>query len=71
MAKAKVEKTQPLRIYLLKKSVTSFTKALKKDVTFKEYELKSGLKSKGKLYLQPPVRLPVEWYEFEQSDVQK
>ncbi|QDT24419.1 DUF6119 family protein [Gimesia chilikensis] len=68
MAKKK-KKIQPLRMYLLKSSVTKFKDALRTGVSVNEYSLKTSPGISGKFYLRPSVRSTPDWAEFIQSGV--
>ena len=63
------KKIQPLRMYLLKSSVTKVEDALRDNVKLNEYSLKSSPGINGKFFLRPAIRNTPDWAEFVQSGI--
>ena len=69
--KGTAKKIQPLRLYLIKKSVKKYEEALRDDVPLESYSLKPTLLFTGKLFLRKSITQPVDWRDFLQTGIKQ
>ena len=67
--KGKKTPVQPIRMYLLKKSIQQYSKALREKTEFDEFSLKPNLGLTGKLLLRKPQKRNATWAKFLQQGV--
>jgi uncharacterized protein (TIGR04141 family) len=65
------KKSQKISVYLIQKSITRFSDALKNRMGVEEYKIKPSLKLDGVIYVGKTIDSPVKWVELLQQGTQR